>query len=59
MGSADAVTGAELTHLEATVDRRSANSKHLSTVLAYGRPVLTADVEMAAALARAVLEVSA
>lgn len=50
------MTGAELTFVENTVGRRSSNNKHLSTVLANGRPVLTADVEMAAALARAVLE---
>lgn len=50
------MTGPELTHLEATVDRRSANDKHPSTVIAHGRPVLTADVELAAALTRAVLE---
>lgn len=50
------MTGPELTELEATVDRRSANNKHLSTVIAHGRPVLTSDVELTAALARAVLE---
>lgn len=53
------MNGPELTHLESTVDRRSANSKHLSTVIANGRPVLTSDVELTGALTRAVLEVRA
>ena len=53
------MTGAELTFAEGAVDRRSSNDKHLSTVIAYGRPVLTADVELAAALTRAALEVAA
>lgn len=50
--------GEELTFIENTVGRRSSNDKHLSTVLANGRPVLTADVELAAALTRAVMEMA-
>lgn len=50
------MTGPELTFLENTVGRRSSNDKHLSTILANGRPVLTSDVPLATALARAVLE---
>ena len=53
------MNGEELTFTENSVGRRAANDKHLSTVLVNGRPVLTADVELAAALARAALEVAA
>lgn len=48
--------GPELTFLERTHGGGRDNDRHLSTVLVNYRPVLTADVELAAALARAVVE---
>ena len=54
------MTGAELTFVEHRGRGRSSSDNHLSVVLApNGRPILTADVELAAALTRAVMEAAA
>lgn len=49
------MSGPELTRTEGGLRR---GDHHLSTVLAHGKPALTTDVELAAALARAVMEAS-